>query len=218
MKIFNFIFAFLFLAGMAHAQQLDFTCGLQQSGSAYSGAGLVYIDTTGGTTNDIYVDLVDYYPFGDLYPAIVTDTITVAAGGDSTMAGSLYDNSTRQYIGTFYVYFDNQGASAATDSLAGYTIKVTPGCYMTASRSIASAKFGTAVTLETVRQVGDYLAINNVYIHASKGKLFPPEIIKLQINAPATSDADLDDSTAVNWRFVYPEVYHPEQIQIQKDD
>ena len=191
MKILIFLMAFV---SFCFSQQLNYTWGMNSVGTLYTGAETAYIDTTDDTYTDIMVDLSDYFWGNDIGPAVTTDS----ANTDYLM------NSDRFILGTVYVNFDNQGtASPTTDSLH-YTISATPGMYNTASRAVSGCKWGSAVTLETVDQAGDYLAINNVYLHATKYKHFPPEIIRLRI-APIDY-AGLDDSTAVNWRFVYPQV------------
>lgn len=193
------IFLFLLILTVAgFSQQINHTVGTNLAGTAVRS--IVYLDTTAATTNEIYVDLDDWYPI-DLNPAVY-DSATALI------------NSNLLWLGTFYVSFDNQGTgSPTTDSLAGITIKATPGIYTTASKSLASADWGSAITLETVRQAGDYFAINNVYVHATKYKLIPPELLRLQINAPAASDTDCDDSTAVYWKFSYPAIYHEHEVQ-----
>lgn len=204
MKLLSFIFVFLFLTGIAYTQQLDFTWGVKQSGTAWDGAGKVYLDTTAATSTDFYVDLSKYYPGFDLKP-IYVDSVTNLGDSD------------RQLIGTLYGYFDCQGTGSPTTDSVKYLIKVYPGVYATASRSIASAKFGTAITLETVLQAGDYLSIKGVYI-LDAVKLLPPELIKVTVGPAATKVPAIDDSVAFYWRLVYPEVHNQEAIQIDKVD
>lgn len=215
------IFLFLIILTIAgFSQQLNHTWGVDVSGSAMTK--IAEIDTTAATTNTFYVDIDDFY-FVDWYPLTVTDVMTITGSSSDTVGvdsiyGSstqtVYSNSTRQYIGTLYTYFDNWGVKApTTDSLAGYTINVAPGVYNSTSYSIANVDWGTNVVLETVRQAGDYLSIKNVYVHASVGKSLPPRILRFQINAPATSNTNLDDSTEVSWDFVYPAIYHVHEVQ-----
>jgi len=174
MKAILFILIFAFVA---FGQQINSTWGVKAtSGDAWDGDGLAYIDTTTGTTNDIIVDIDDFY--------------------------KAYDDS---LLGTFYTFFNNEGtASPTTDSLK-YTIKAYPGVYADDSKSVANIEWGTAVTLETIAEAGDYLAANNVYIHASLSNSFPPEVVKFEI-APVGS-ANCDDSTHVSWAYRYPAIY-----------
>jgi len=183
---------FLLLTAPLFAQQLNYTWGCIQGGTAYSGAGLTYIDTTTSTTTDIYIDLYDYWPGMDINP-VVYDSVTVLLASDHFT------------IGTFYVGFDNQGIESPTTDSVNFTIKVYPGIYTAASRMFAGVDWGTAVTLETIMTINDYFSINDVYIHATKYKTYPPECIKLEI-APA-GRVGSDDSTFVNWRFAYPAIY-----------
>lgn len=202
MKVIWFV---LLLASFVFAQQMNYTSGLKKtSGDLWTNEGITYIDTTTGTTNDILIDLQDYLFAGDINPLVNDDSAVVAI------------NSNRFYVGTFYVLFDNQGtASPTTDSLK-YTIKAYPGIYTTESKTVAGAKYGTAVTLETVKVHNDYFSINNVYLHATKYKHFPSELIKLEL-APVGSK-NCDDSTQVNWRFVYPQVIKTSSERISSED
>jgi hypothetical protein len=189
------IFMLLFCS-LIFGQQINYTFGKKTpGGSNWSGAGIVYIDTTTGTTNNIIVDLNDFYPF-DQYPAI----------GDTS--GNAVDGKFF-YFGTLYCLFDNQGtASPTTDSLI-YTVKVYPGVYTAANKPISGIKWGAAVTLETIRRVNDYLSVNNVYTHATAEGALPPEVVKLEI-APV-GDVNCDDSTGVYWRFAYPAIYQQQK-------
>ncbi len=189
------IVLFLLLTVPLMAQQLDYSFGYIEGGTAYSGAGLTFIDTTSGTTNNIYYDLNDYWLGNDISPLFSDDSV-------------LNINSDRFIIGTFYCAFDNQGLKAPTTDSLKYTIKVYPGVYTTASKAFAAVDWGTAVTLETLETVNDQFTINNVYVHATKYKHYPPECIKIEI-APTggAKTANCDDSTFVNWQFVYPEIY-----------
>ena len=104
MRMLNWIFLLLLTFGLS-AQQINYTYGKQTpSGVNWPGNGIVYIDTTSGTTNNIIVDLNDYY-FLDWYPLETNATGDFGVGGDSTLAAALYGNSTRFYCGTFYCYF-----------------------------------------------------------------------------------------------------------------
>jgi hypothetical protein len=200
------------------AQQLNYTWGCIQGGTAYDGAGLAFIDTTNGTTNDIYIDLNDWYPGFDINPLVSNDVLTITGSSENDSAGvdSIYGSTTSTtiissnlfYIGTFYVAFDNQGVGAPTTDSLKYTIKAYPGVHTAASRMFAGVDWGTAVTLETIATVNDYFSVNNVYVHATKYKHYPPECIKLEI-APTggAKTANCDDSTFVNWRFAYPAIY-----------
>ena len=211
------IFILLIFTVPLVAQQLNHTWGTNLAGTEMSK--LTYIDTTAASTNSIYIDLNDFYPGYDINPLNITQTITGAstndsAGVDSIYVGTaaVYSNSDRQYVGTFYVYFDNQGAAPTADSLH-YTIAAAPGVYNSSTKSLANVDWGSNVTLESILKINDYLSINNVYLHATLKKSFPPEVIRLQINAPATTEVGLDDSTEVSWDFVYPAMYHQEAIQ-----
>ena len=200
------------------AQQLNHTWGLKEtSGDAWDGDGITFIDTTTGTTNVFIFDINDFSPGFDINPLVSNDVLTITgSSGDTVGVDSIYGsttsttniNSDRFYLGTFYAFFNNEGVKApATDSLK-YTVAVYPGVYADNAKSVASIEFGTAVTLETIATAGDYMSINNVYLHATKYKHYPPEVIKIVI-APtggAKSDA-CDDSTHVSWDFVYPAIY-----------
>ena len=181
----------LVLAFVALAQQINYTWGLKKtSGDAWSGDGITYIDTTTGTTNDIIVVLDDYF-LNDFNPAIY-DSATALASSDYF------------YLGTFYSYWDNQGAASTTDSMK-YTIKAYPGIFTTDTKAISGVKYGTAITLETISRIADYYTASNVYLSTTLGKAIPPDVIKIEL-AP-TGDIDTDDSTKVNWRFAYPAIH-----------
>ena len=203
----KYLFILLLAFGL-QAQQLNHTQGVQTpSGAAWDGSGLgAYIDTTAGTTNNIIVDLNDFF-LQDIFPTVTNTTGDISVSGDSVYAAALYSNSTRLFLGTFYTFFDNVGTKSPTTDTLLYTIKVYPGVYSTASKSISGVKWGTAVTLQTMTAIrGDYLAVNNVYIHASAVKPLPPEVIKLEI-APASKNTAKDDSTLVHWDYVYPAIH-----------
>jgi len=186
----KFLFVFLIMALPLFSQQINYTWGLQADGSYYTGNGITYIDTTTGTTNNIYVDLLDYYPI-DYNPLFSDDSVVIV-------------NSDRMYIGTLYVNFDNKGADASNDSIL-FTIKAYPGIYTSSTKPLVGAAWGSAVTLETIARKGDYFSVNNVYLSSTKYKHLPPPLIKLEI-API-GRAGADDSTAVDWSFAYPAIY-----------
>ena len=209
MKKIILILMILTVAGFM--QQLKHTQGTNLGGTEYTAGLGTYIDTTAATTNYFYVDLDDFY-WMDIFPMATTGTVTGfssdTVGLDSISGATTVAHSSNLfYIGTFYVSFDNQGAAPTADSLGGYSITATPGFYTTASKSLAAADFGTAIELEEVREVNDYFTINNVYLHATKYKLFPPQIVRLGISPPATNSG-MDDSTMVYWDFVYPQIYN----------
>jgi hypothetical protein len=202
MKILIFLLTFV---SFCFAQQVNYTWGVKTpSGDAW-GAGLTYIDTTVGTTNNIIVDLKDYFLGFDISPAVTTDSANT----------SYLLTSERFYLGTFYCAFDNQGVAPTADSL-NYTIKVYPGVYNSDALAIASIHWGAAVTLETINVINDYLSVNNIYVHATKYKHFPPEVFKLEI-API-GYTGCDDSTAVDWRVAYPQVYQQEAYRVDSED
>ncbi len=184
------IILLLTFISLAFSQQLNQVYGVKASGVSWD-TGLTFIDTTAGTTNDIIIDLADWYPGYDLNP-LIYDSVTVLF------------NSDRTFIGTFYVIFDNQGLKAPTTDSVLYTVKAYPGVYQSSTKTPATAKFGAAVTLETIATVDDYLSITEVYLKTAV-KLLPPEVIKLEI-APIDRKGN-DDSTAVDWKFVYPAIY-----------
>jgi len=190
------------------AQQINYTWGVQLDGSDYGGAGETPAAKTSSYT--FYVDISDYYPI-DMNPYVVSYT---AASSDTVGLDSLYyavfNNSSRSVFGTLYMNFDNQGAAPTADSVI-YTISVYPGVYGTDNKSLAGAKWGTAVTLETVEETGDYFSINNVYVHATKYKTFPPEVLKFTL--ASINRNGWDDSTFVSWKYAYPAIYHPYSIQ-----
>jgi hypothetical protein len=210
-KLKKIILLVLILSIPILAQQVNYTWGVKADGSAYDGAGLVYIDTTRNTTNDIYVDISDYYPF-EPNPYMVSYT---GASSDTVGLDSLYyaefNNSSRATFGTFFCSFDNQGTANPTTDSVLFTIKVYPGVYTTASKSLAGVYWGSAVTLETVERINDYFSINNVYVHSTKYKTFPPEVLKFEIAPIGRSGAD--DSTSVAWRYAYPAIYHVHEVQ-----
>jgi len=202
MKVLIFL---LTLASFVFAQQMNHTSGFKtSSGDSWGNEGITFIDTTTGTTNDIIIKLNDWYPGFDINP--YNDT-----------SGVVLLNSNLFYIGTFYVSFDNQGITAPTTDSLLYTIKAYAGMYNSSDKTIANIKWhGTAVTLETVATVNDYMAINDVYVHATKYKHYPPEVIKLEI-APSGSSG-CDDSTAVDWNFTYPQIYQTDRERNQTED
>jgi len=188
---------FMILPMLLFSQQMNHSWGTNLAGETLSG--LNYITVTDGGTNAIYVDLNDWYPI-DISPLFSDDSVVNIS-------------SDRMYLGTFYTNFDTKGAAPTADSVYFY-IKVYPGIYTTTSKSLASAVWGSAITLETVAETGDYFAINNVYLHASKYKHFPPEVIKLSIDNHADISAvGSDDSIKVDWNFTYPAIYHEHEVQ-----
>lgn len=198
------IFILLIFTVPLVAQQLNHTWGTNLAGETL--IEIAHFDTTAAETNEIYVDLNDWYPGFDINPLVNDDSAVVAL------------NSDRMYLGTLYAGFDNWGTgSPTTDSLVNITINVAPGIYTSSAKSLAEVDWGTAVTLETIEVAGDYFAVNNVYIHATKYKTFPPEVIVFTINPPATTEPGCDDSTSVAWDFVYPAMYHQEAIQKPAD-
>lgn len=199
----------LFLSIGLYAQQINYTWGVKTpSGDDWAGNAITYIDTTTGTTNDFVFDLNDFY-WLDAFPVETNATGDFGSGGDSTLAAALYSNSTRFFVGTFYGQFDNQGTGSPTTDSVLFTIKAYPGVYSGASKAISGIKYGTAVTLQTIRVVNDYFSANNVYIHSSLGKSMPPEVIKIEVAPIGTSDAD--DSTAFSWKFAYPAIYQQQK-------
>ncbi len=195
------IILILLLSLLAITQQVNYTWGKKTSGLDWSGAGIALMDTTSGTTNDIVIDLNDFY-FTDPNPLAVADS---GAGS----APLVSNNSDRLYLGTFYTNFDNVGAASPTTDSVLFTIKAYPGVYSTASKAVSGIKYGVAVTLETIRKAGDYYSANNVYIHATLSKSFPPETIKLEIAPIGVKEAD--DSTNVHWRFAYPAIHQQQK-------
>lgn len=211
---------FVLFAFALQAQQINHTTGMNMAGETQTG--FVYLTCSDGADNLLYFDLDDYY-FVDWNPMIVNDIMTITGYDDSTdtgvdsLAGSttatVYSNSSRQYIGTLYVSFDALGSSAATDSVY-HLIKAAPGIYTTSSKSLASADFGTDVTLETVAQVGDYFSVNNVYVHSTAAKLLCPQILRINIDNHADiSSVGSDDSVAAYIDFAYPAIYHVHEVQ-----
>ncbi len=212
----------MILATIGFSQQINHTSGTNLAGALYTTGLSTFIDTTAGTTNYFYVDLDDFY-YVDYNPLVVSDVLTVtgSSANDSAGVDSIYGatvatvniSSNLQYLGTIYVSFDNQGAAPTADSLGGYVINVTPGVYTNQStKSLATADWGAAITLETVRQINDYFAINNVYVHATKYKLIPPQVLRFGINAPS-ANSGMDDSTMVYWDYAYPAIYHTHEVQ-----
>lgn len=202
------------------AQQINHTTGTNLAGDVSTG--FVYLTCSDGANNYIYIDLDDYY-FVDWYPLVVNDLLTITGYDDSTdtgvdsLAGSttatVYSNSDRMYIGTLYISFDALGSSAATDSVY-HLIKAAPGIYTTSSKSLASADWGTEITLETVAETGDYFSVNNVYVHSTAKKLLCPQLLRINIDNHADiSSVGSDDSVAAYIDFAYPAIYHVHEVQ-----
>jgi hypothetical protein len=207
------ILFFVLLPLLLFGQVLNFTSGKNLSGDNWALTGIANIDTTAGTTNNIYIDLGDYY-LNDLFPAIVYDTLARTAG--DTVAGVyVYANSTYRCIGTFASYWDNWGVKAPTTDSVKFTIKAYPGWYTTANRALASAVFGTATTIRTIAAINHPNYLDNVWV-STNTKALPPELIKIEL-APVDKK-DADDSLAVFWRFVYPQLIHSESIQLNRGD
>lgn len=173
------------------AQQINSKWGYDTWGNSRTGAAISYLDTAATTQEDFIFDIGDWYPF-DVSPLFSDDSVVNI-------------NSDRLYIGTFYGGFDTQGTAAPTTDSVLYYIKAYPGIYTTASKSISLVDWGTAITLETIAQAGDYFSINNVYVHASKYKHFPPEVLKIEITD--IDRAGADDSVKFAYRFRYPAIY-----------
>ena len=188
----------------AFSQQIKSAWGYDTWGNARTGAAITYLDTATTTQEDFIFDIGDWYPF-DIGPLVIDYDADFGTGADSTLDGTVKNNSDRLYIGTFYGAFDCAGTASPTTDSVLYTIAVYPGVYTTASKSISSVDWGTAVTLETVEQAGDYFSINNVYVHASKYKHFPPEVLKISITDINRDGAD--DSVKFGYRFRYPAIY-----------
>ena len=201
------LFIVLFLLPiLAFGQQLNFTSGTNLNGTDLNETGFTYLDTTAGTTNNAYFDLGDYYLGSDFFPVSM---------GDSTEAGDIYGSSNYFYLGTLYTYWDFVGAKAPTTDSLKWTVKAYPGVYTTASRALASVKWGGAVTLRTIAEAGDEPFANNVYV-STVAKALPPEVIKIEF-APVDKKTN-DDSLNVYWRLVYPQVVNPYEIQIDRGD
>ena len=209
------LFIVLFLLPiLAFGQQLNFTSGTNLNGTDLNETGFTYLDTTAGTTNNAYFDLGDYYFSTDFYPIVAYDTLARTAG--DTVSGSyVYGSSNYFYLGTLYTYWDFVGVKAPTTDSLKWTIKAYPGVYTTASRALASVKWGTAVTLRTTAEAGDEPFANNVYV-STVNKALPPEVIKIEF-APVDKKTN-DDSLNVYWRLVYPQVVNPYEIQIDRGD
>jgi hypothetical protein len=186
------VLTFIFLLSFVLGQQINSTWGTNLGGANFDGSGKTYLDTTRTTTFDLYFDIDDFY-WADPFPYVI----------DSIGNTMLY--SERAVFGTFYGAFDTKGTKTPTADSVCYTIKAYPGVYTTASKALASADWGTAVTLETVACINDYFSINNVYVHATKYKHFPPEVIKIEIAVSTALGAD--DSTFFAWRYRYPAIY-----------
>lgn len=202
------ILFFVLLPLLVFGQVLNFTSGQKLSGDNWALTGIANIDTSEGVTNNIYIDLGDYY-FNDLFPV---------AMGDSTEAGDILSSSNYRFIGTFVSYWDNWGVKAPTTDSIKFTIKAYPGWYTTANRALASAKFGTAVTIRTIAAIADPNYLDNVYV-STTAKALPPELIKIELcPTGGAKTAACDDSVAVFWRFVYPQLIHSESIQLNRGD
>lgn len=183
-KIIVFILLFTLCA---FGQQINYSLGKKlTSGDAWTLAGINHLDTLAATTYSFVFDLNDFY-WMDVLPLVDTTGVALL-------------NSNLQYLGTFYGYFD---CTNAADSLM-YVLSAYPGVYGLDNKSDATIDWGSAITLETIRRADDYLSINNVYIHATKYKLFPPEVIKIVISQ--TADSDKDDSIHFDWKYAYPAI------------
>ena len=184
-KIIVFI---LLLSISVFAQQIRHTWGQKiTSGNPWNGA--VYtalFDTVTANRIRLVVDINDFYFGGTQFKLI--DTL---------------------YVGTLYQYYDAQNAADSTMAL----IKACPGLYSDETKSIANIKLGTAITCETVRVVGDKMAITPIYISTDQ-KLFPPEVIEISLKG--VTDSDFDDSCDVYLDFAYPQLL--QQYRERKED
>ncbi len=188
----------LLFAWCTFGQQINYTLGKKvTSGIPWALADISYLDTLAATTYSFVFDLNDYYLW-DYNPLVETQLISSPKADSVISVETVAINSNLMYLGTFYGYFD---CIKAADSLM-YVISAYPGVYGLDNKSDATINFGSAITLETIRRVDDYLSINNVYIHATKYKVLPPEVIKIVISQ--TADTDKDDSVKFDWKFAYP--------------
>ena len=195
------IFILLFIIPI-YAQQVNYTLGKKTtSGDAWKLSDITYLDTVAATTYTFVFDLNDYYLW-DYNPLVISEVLSSPAADSVISTTTTAISSNLMYLGTFYGYFN---CTNATDSLM-FVISAYPGVYGVDTKSDAAIDFGDAITLETIRTVNDYLSINNVYIHATKYKLLPPEVIKIVISQ--TADEDKDDSISFDWKFAYPALIH----------
>jgi len=179
------------------AQQINYSLGLKAtSGDPWTVAGITYLDTA--TTYDFIFDLNDYY-FWDYNPLVISDSTDDVAV-----------NSNLMYLGTFYANFNCQNAA---DSVI-LKLDVFPGLYGVDSRAVASVVWGDTVELETIRCANDYFDIQNIYVHATKYKILPPELLMIRLRD--VTDGDQDDSIQVDWKFAYPAIIH--QVKERKQD
>ena len=159
------------------AQQVDFTHGTDEYGTAYTGAGFGYLDSTGTLTKDMYIDLDNFYviPGKDN----ITDTLA---------------------IGTVYYYFD---AKNSTDSVL-LTIKAYPMFSGAENDPLVSANAGTAVTLKTLSAVvGDQNGGVNAFVDVTNTPGFPPRWVKIEVDAAT----NCNDSITVYLDYAMPAIH-----------
>ena len=159
------------------AQQIDFTHGTNVYGTAYTGAGYGYLDSTGTLTKDMYISFDDYYVFGGR--DALTDTLS---------------------LGALSYFFD---AKNSTDSVL-LTIKAYPMYSAAVNDPLVSAKAGTAVTLKTLSGViGDQNGVLDVYVDVTNRPTYPPRWVKIEIDAASSCN----DSITVYLDFAMPAIH-----------
>lgn len=188
----------MLLCLVVNAQQINYSLGLKTtSGDAWKLADITYLDTA--TTYDFIFDLNDHYLY-DYNPLFVTEVLTSPDLDSVISTSTVQVSSNLMYIGTFYANFD---VVKAADSII-YKLDVFPGVFGTDNRAAAGIVWGDTLELETIRTIGDYFDIQNIYVHSTKYKHLPPEVIRIRLRDLV--DSDQDDSIAFDWKFAYPAI------------
>ena len=183
MKIIVFI---LMLTTFVFSQQLNYTFGVDAVGNPLSGK-FTSLDSTGATNYLVYLDFNDYYMY-DVNPLFSDDSVVI---GTSNLAA----------WATLYYYID---ADAATDS-TNIDIDVSSGVYTSTALTMASTGFdGTPVKQADVTGAGDIFGHVNIYTES--GKLYPPEVIKINFDVDPAA-AEVSAGLDIYYRIVYPQIY-----------
>lgn len=227
MKLFKIVFISLILCMVIYAQhQINYSYGQQTDGTWYTESG--YQNADSSTTIEIVFDLQDYM-FVDFKPLVVTssDTINLAAGGDSVQAGvvTVYGTTNYLYIGTFWYMID---AAASADSSRYYIEAYPGGRYYEVNDGdrieTSDIKWSTtAVTLadsssSAYKTKGD-IQWTGLNVYLSTDKMLPPEIFKIKMGHSHNALDSLSTSDWY-WNFAYPavpELYQQERTTRQSD-
>ena len=179
----------LMLASFTFAQQFNYTWGVDAVGTPLTGS-FTSLDSTGATAYEVYLDLNDYYAgFNDVNPAVYADSAVAIASSDQNVLFTLY----------YYIDADAAGDSTNID------IDVSSGLYTSTALTMASTKFdGTPVKQADIVGVAD--AFGHVNVYTETGKLWPPEIAKINFDVDPTS-AEVSAGLDIYYRIVYPQIY-----------